>query len=75
MQIHVLVLALAVVMMAGVGDELHFQSYTYSDHPRLYSHPVHKSLTPIILQPTNDGKLRCVVIIEKRRFEFLLNRT
>ncbi len=57
-----------------VGDELHFQSYAYSDLPRLYSHPFHKSRTPSILQPTPDGKLRLSIFIEKRRYEFTLIR-
>lgn len=58
-----------------VGDELHFQSYAYSDLPHLYRHPYHKSQTESILQPTTDGKLRYSIFIEKLRYEFMLIRS
>ena len=57
-----------------VGDELHFESYAYSDLPSLYSHPFHKSKTHSILQPSGDGGLRYSIFIDKRRYEFLLSR-
>ncbi|NWC99869.1 hypothetical protein HX869_14070 [Pseudomonas sp. P7779] len=57
-----------------VGDELHFESYAYSDLPSLYSHPFHKSKTHSILQPSGDGGLRYSIFIDKRRYEFPLSR-
>lgn len=58
-----------------IGDALHFQSYSYSDKPELFSHPSHKSPTQVILQPTPDGKLRYLLTIEGRVFEETLTRT
>jgi hypothetical protein len=57
-----------------VGDELHFQSFAYSDLPSLYSHPFHKQKTQSVLQPNTDGKLRYSFFIEGRRYEFMLSR-
>lgn len=57
-----------------VGDALHFQSYSYSDKPELFSHPNHKSPTPVILQPTADGKLRYMLMIGGQMYEQLLTR-
>lgn len=57
-----------------MGDALHFQSYSYSDKPELFSQPNHKSPTQVILQPMPDGKLRYLLTVEGRVFEEMLTR-
>lgn len=57
-----------------VGDELHYQSFAYSELPSLYRHPYHKSKTQRILQPTLDGKLRLSYFIDGHRYEVILRR-
>lgn len=56
------------------GDALHFQSYSYSDKPELFSHPNHKSPTQVILQPLPDGKLRYMLMIGGEMYEQSLTR-
>ncbi|WP_226455846.1 hypothetical protein [Pseudomonas sp. AF03-9] len=41
-----------------VGDELHFQSYTYSDNSASFPSPKHKQRIPTSLTPMSDGILR-----------------
>lgn len=39
------------------GNELHFQSYAYSEKPELFDHPYHKSLIPQQIHLLPNGKL------------------
>ena len=57
-----------------VGNELHFQSYAYSDRQSLYSHPYHKSQHQNILQLDPDGKLHESSFIGENRYESVLSR-
>lgn len=41
-----------------IGDELHFQSYTYSDHSASFPSPKHKQQIPTSLTPMSDGVMR-----------------
>ncbi|MDH4871563.1 hypothetical protein [Pseudomonas sp. BN515] len=57
-----------------IGDELHFQSYAYSENEKLFRHPYHKSRTATILRPTDDGKMKHSFFIRERRFDYVLTR-
>ncbi|MBY8946919.1 hypothetical protein J1G35_13705 [Pseudomonas sp. SH10-3B] len=41
-----------------VGNALHFQLYTYSDHEEAFRLPKHKLLIPTSLEPMLDGRMR-----------------
>ena len=57
------------------GDELHYQSYAYSDQPRLFSHPFHKSQHRSILSPRGEaGKIQYSFFIGQKRFDYILMR-
>lgn len=57
------------------GDELHYQSFAYSDQPRLFSHPFHKSQHRSILSPQAEaGKIRYSFFIGQKRFDYILMR-
>ncbi|MBD8576027.1 hypothetical protein IFU04_17440 [Pseudomonas syringae] len=57
-----------------VGDELHFQSFAYSDNPRLFRHPFHKSHNAIVLQPTPDDRLRYTFFVDGERVSEVMTR-
>ncbi|MBH3341377.1 hypothetical protein I5L51_19870 [Pseudomonas mendocina] len=57
------------------GDELHYQSFAYSDQPRLFSHSYHKSQHRSILSPQAEtGKIRYSFFIGQKRFDYILMR-
>ncbi len=57
-----------------VGDELHFQSFAYSDNPLLFRHPFHKSNNTIVLQPTPDARLRYSFFLDGQRVSEVMTR-
>ncbi|WP_295479612.1 hypothetical protein [uncultured Pseudomonas sp.] len=57
-----------------VGNALHFQSFAYSANPAQFSHPLHKSQSATILQPTADGRMRYIQMINGELAEQLLSR-
>lgn len=56
------------------GEVLHYQSFAYSEKPSLYSHPYHKTNTPMTLEPASGGRLLNTYVVGGKRFEQLLHR-
>lgn len=57
------------------GEELRFQSFTYSDKQDLFEHPNHKSRTKEVLRPVDDiNKIKWSFFIESKRFDYILIR-
>lgn len=55
------------------GNELHFQSFAYSEKEDLFKHPYHKSKTRMILAPmAGVNKLKHSFFISDRRFDVVL---
>lgn len=57
-----------------VGDALHFQRYTYSDHEQAFRLPKHKLLTPTVLEPMLDGRMREDFIMNDEPYMSFLQR-
>lgn len=61
--------------VSWVGNELHFQSFAYSDIPNLYKHPDHKARIQNILRPNTGGTLLLSFFVGEKRLILVLNRT
>lgn len=57
-----------------VGDELHYQSYAYSEKESLYRHPYHKSQHATIMQAQPDGLMKHSFFIGETRHDLVLKR-
>lgn len=61
--------------VSWVGDELHYQSFAYSEKASLFKHPYHKSIHRTILTPMADAeKIRHSFFIGTKRFDYVLTR-
>ncbi|MCW2481428.1 hypothetical protein [Candidatus Symbiopectobacterium sp. NZEC135] len=57
-----------------VGDELNFNSYAYSEKPKLFDHPFHKSQIPTQIRLLPDDKMRMTIDIDGDKSAFELTR-
>lgn len=61
--------------VSWVGNELHFQSFAYSEKASLFKHPYHKSMHRTILTPMDDAeKIQHSFFIGEKRFDYVLAR-
>lgn len=61
--------------VSWVGNELHFQSFAYSEKASLFKHPHHKSMHRTILTPMDDAeKIQYSFFIGEKRFDYVLTR-
>lgn len=57
-----------------VGDELNFNSYAYSEKPKLFDHPFHKSQIPTQIRLLPNDKMRMTIEIDGDKSAFELTR-
>jgi hypothetical protein len=60
--------------VAWQADGLHFTAFAYSENPKLYRHPYHKSKIPVVIAINEDGTLKEIDLISGQRFESTLFR-
>ncbi|WP_265495234.1 hypothetical protein, partial [Providencia heimbachae] len=55
-----------------INNELHYESYSYSDKKSLYNHPFHKSQHSSILKIISDEKLLYSFFIDDKQYDYEL---
>ncbi|MDE1463714.1 hypothetical protein [Spartinivicinus poritis] len=61
--------------VSWVGNELHYQSFAYSDKKDLFTHPYHKSRMKTIITPVSDyNKIKYSFFIDSSRYDYILTR-